>query len=140
MQSPTLPIADLIPFHMFVSCEGAVRTWPVVGNFFMFFQVLKIFLMIKQLLFQTTRAPFQNMHDFSVCLYCLVLSSKFNFLTVQFALHSVVVSVLFVNRWYFAVNQVKFTCKVLMFQSIFTVSHDVYNILIASCLIVSFRK
>ncbi len=138
MQSPTLPIADLIPFHMFVSCEGAVRTWPVVGNFFMFFQVLKIFLMIKQLLFQTTCAPFRTCMIFQ-CVY-IVLSSKFNFLTVQFALHSVVVSVLFVNRWYFAVNQVKFTCKVLMFQSIFTVSHDVYNILIASCLIVSFRK
>lgn len=125
MQLPTLPIADLIPC-VFVSCEGAARTlWLVVGNFFLFFQVLKIFLMIKQLLFQTTHAPFQNMHDFSVCLYCLVMSSKFNFLAVQFALHSVVVSVPFVNLWYFAVNQVKFTCKV--FFTIYNVSKHLHS-------------
>lgn len=121
---------------MWRCCENLACCW----EFLHVFPGFKDIPNDKQLLFQTTRAPFQSMHDFSVCLYCLVMSSKFNFLTVQFALHSVVVSVPVVNRWYFAVNQVKFTCKMLMFQSIFTVSHDVYNILIASCRIVSFRK
>ncbi len=76
MQVPTLAIVDLIPC-VFVSCEGAARTflkWPVVGNFFLFVLVLKIFIMIKQLLFQTTLLSCRSEHAcFSVCLYRHVL-------------------------------------------------------------------